>query len=64
MWRMKREILTEETRLLAKCGRRWKDIIEMVTREAGCEGEDGIQRVRPSQTKVLTEGWRLVRSVS
>jgi hypothetical protein len=43
---MKREIWTEETRLLAKCGRRWEDIIKMVIREAGREREDGIQRVR------------------
>lgn len=45
MWRMKREIWIEETRLLAKCGSRWKDIIKMVIGEAGHEGEDGIQRV-------------------
>jgi hypothetical protein len=43
---MKREIWTEVTRLLAKCGYRWKDIIKMVIREAGREGEDRIQRIR------------------
>jgi hypothetical protein len=43
---MKREIWTEETRLLAKCGCRWKYIIKKVIREAGREEEDGIQQVR------------------
>jgi hypothetical protein len=39
---MKREIWTEETRLLAKCGCRRKDIIKTIIREAGREGGDGI----------------------